>query len=152
MQITVFKSLAIVVSSYLCISIAGTALAREKLTVFILAGQSNTVGHARGHTIATLLKSGKPGDKPLTRMVFKDADISNAIDEQLTIARTIDELSGGINMDKIKKMPDGPEKKALQTQVDRLLEAHRSLEAHRLAEAHRLLTEWGLRPLRCTGR
>lgn len=124
MKFSVFKSLAIVVSSCLCVSIAGTASAQEKLKVFILAGQSNTVGHARGHTIATLYKSNKPGDKALTRMVFKGADLGAAIDEQLTRARKIDELSGGISMDRIKKMPDGPEKKALQAQVDKLLEAH----------------------------
>lgn len=124
MKFSVLKSLAIVVSSILCVSIAGTASAKEKLTVFILAGQSNTVGHARGHTIATLYKSNRPGDKALTEMVFKDADIGAAIDEQLTRARKIDELTGGISMDKIKNMTDGPEKKALQAQVDKLLEEH----------------------------
>jgi len=124
MKFSVLKSLAIVVSSCICVSIAGTASAKEKLKVFILAGQSNTVGHARGHTIATLYKSNRPGDKALTEMVFKDADIGAAIDEQLTRARKIDELTGGISMDKIKNMADGPEKKALQAQVDKLLEAH----------------------------
>ncbi len=124
MKLSVLKSLAIVVSSFLCVSIVGTASAKEKLRVFILAGQSNTVGHARGHTIATLYKSNGPGDKALTEMVFKNADIGAAIDEQLTRARKIDELTGGISMDKIKHMADGPEKKALQAQVDKLLEAH----------------------------
>ncbi len=124
MQFIVLRSLVIVVSSCLCVSIAGNAFAKEKLAVFILAGQSNTVGHARGHTIATLYKSDKPGDKALIRMVFKGADIGKAINEQLISSRTIDELSGGINMDKINNMPDGPKKEALQTKVDRLLESH----------------------------
>jgi hypothetical protein len=35
--------------------------AGEPLKVFILAGQSNTVGHARAHTIATLLASDQAG-------------------------------------------------------------------------------------------
>lgn len=124
MKYRAIKSLAIVMSSCLCVSIAGTVSAQEKLKIFILAGQSNTVGHAQSHTIATLYKSDRPGDRALTKMVFKDADIGAAIDEQLSRARKIDELSGGISMDKIKKMPDGPEKKALQAKVDKLLEAH----------------------------
>ena len=37
--------------------ISGSASAGEKLKVFILAGQSNMVGHARAHTIATLYHS-----------------------------------------------------------------------------------------------
>ncbi len=104
---------------------ASPVVAGEKLKVFILAGQSNTVGHARGHTIATLYKSDKPRDEALTKLVFKNnATISKAIDEQLARARKIDELSGGIGLPRIKKMPDGPEKKALKAQVDDLLEAH----------------------------
>ena len=124
MKFNVFKGLAIVLSSCLCVSLAHSAPAKKKLKVFILAGQSNTVGHARAHTIATLYKSGKAGDQALIEMVFEDADIGAAIDEQLTRARKIDELSGGISMDKIKKMAGGPEKKALQVLVDQLLEAH----------------------------
>lgn len=108
---------------------SGPVDAKEKLKVFILAGQSNTVGHAQAHTIATLFKSNKPGDKALTRLVFKDNTfIAKAIDEQLARAREIDELTGGIGMPKIKMMPDGPEKKALQEKVNKLLEAH---EAYR---------------------
>ncbi len=104
---------------------ASPVVAGQKLKVFILAGQSNTVGHARGHTIATLYKSDKPGDKALTRLVFKDnATISKAMHEQLARARKIDELSGGIGLPKLKKMPDGPEKKALQALVDEAIEAH----------------------------
>ena len=104
---------------------ASPIVAGEKLKVFILAGQSNTVGHARAHTIATLYKAGKPAGENLTRLVFKDnTTIPKAMDEQLVRARQIDELSGGIGLPKIKNMPDGTEKKALQAQVDQLLEAH----------------------------
>ena len=124
MKFSVFHSLVVLLSSCISVSIADTAAAKTKLKVFILAGQSNTVGHARGHTVATLYKSGKPGDKALIEMVFDDADLGTAIDEQLARARKLDELSGGISMDRIKKMADGPEKKALQAQVDKLLEAH----------------------------
>ncbi len=124
MKFSFFKILALVLSGCLCVANAVAASAKKKLKVFILAGQSNTVGHARGHTIATLYKSDKPGDKALITMVFEDADLGAAIDEQLARARKIDELSGGISMDKIKKMADGPEKEALQARVDKLLEAH----------------------------
>ena len=123
MKFSVFHSLVVLLCSCISVSIAGAASAKKKLKVFILAGQSNTVGHARGHTIATLYKSGKPGDKALIEMVFDDADLGATIDEQLARARKLDELSGGISMDKIKKMADGPEKQALQAQVDKLLEA-----------------------------
>lgn len=94
----------------------------ETLKVFILAGQSNTVGHARGHTIATLYKNGMTKDAGLTQMVFTE-DLSQAFEEQLVRAREIDELSGGIGLPKIEKMPDGPEKKVLKAQVDELLKA-----------------------------
>ena len=108
-----------------CAIATSPLVAGEKLKVFILAGQSNTVGHARGHTIATLYKSGKSGDSKLTEMVFGNRNaLKEALDEQLARARKIDELSGGIGLPKIKTMPDGPEKIALQAQVDELLEAH----------------------------
>ena len=111
-----------------CLSLLALAFsvsAAEKLKVFILAGQSNTVGHARGHTIATLYKAGKPGDAKLTTLVFGEGDtISKAIDEQLARAQNIDELTGGISKQKIKDMPAGAEKTALEAKVNALLEAH----------------------------
>ncbi|MGB1927464.1 MAG: hypothetical protein ACPHL6_13080, partial [Rubripirellula sp.] len=121
MKLKYNKALVIIT---LTLFLTGNLVAGEKLKVFILAGQSNTVGHARAHTIATLYKSGKPGDAELLKMVFNDADLTSTIDTQLTRARKIDELTGGISMDKIKNLPDGPEKEALQVQVDKLLEAH----------------------------
>lgn len=117
------STILIVVASL--VMVASPVVAEDKLKIFILAGQSNTVGHARGHTIATLYKSGKPGDTKLTEMVFgKSNAIEKSIDEQLARARKIDELSGGIGLPKIKMMPDGPGKKALQAQVDKLLEGY----------------------------
>ena len=39
-------------------------VAKDKpLKIFILAGQSNMVGHARGHTMATLFNNDGPKDK-----------------------------------------------------------------------------------------
>ncbi len=100
-----------------------SVLASQKLKVFILAGQSNTVGHARGHTIATLYKNGMANDKDLARMVFTK-DMSKLFEEQLNKARELDELSGGIGLPKIKNMPEGSEKKALETKVNELVSEH----------------------------
>ena len=107
--------------------LSGSAFAGQKLKVFILAGQSNTVGHARGHTIATLYKNGMTKDKALARMVFSK-DMSKNFEEHLIKARELDELSGGIGLPTIKKMPDGPEKKALETQVNKLVAEHETYQ------------------------
>ena len=67
--------------------LVATALsAGEKLKVFILAGQSNIVGHARAHTIATLYKMGKPKDAELAKLVFRNDGVSKAFDEQIARA------------------------------------------------------------------
>lgn len=100
--------------------------AGEPLKIFILAGQSNMVGHARAHTIATLYGTGKERDQKLAEMVFgKESVVSQKLlEEQLKLGKAIDELTGGISMDKIKKMEDGPEKKALEAKVSKMKEAH----------------------------
>lgn len=108
------------------VSIGSPAVAAEKLRIFILAGQSNTVGHANPHTIATLYQSGDPRDEALAKMVFREGSgLSKAkLDAQLVEARKLDELSGGISFDKVKKMEDGPEKKALEAKVKKHKDAH----------------------------
>ena len=111
----------------LAIILSASVFADQKLKVFILAGQSNTVGHARGHTIATLYKNGMTKDKDLVRMVFTK-DMSKEFEEQLIKARKLDELSGGIGLPKIKNMPDGPEKKALESKLNKLVADHESYQ------------------------
>ena len=111
----------------LAIIFSASVFADQKLKVFILAGQSNTVGHARGHTIATLYKNGMTKDKDLVRMVFSK-DMSKEFEEQLIKARKLDELSGGIGLPKIKNMPDGPEKKALESKLNKLVADHESYQ------------------------
>ena len=111
----------------LAIILSASVFADQKLKVFILAGQSNTVGHARGHTIATLYKNGMTKDKDLLRMVFSK-DMSKEFEEQLIKARKLDELSGGIGLPKIKNMPDGPEKKALESKLNKLVADHESYQ------------------------
>ena len=114
----------ILVIGALVLSLVGNASASEKLKVFILAGQSNTVGHARGHTIATLYKAGKPGDAGLTRLVFNGGDVSSAFDEHIARAQEIDKISGGIGFPVLKAMTDGAEKSALEAQINRLVAEH----------------------------
>ena len=112
-----FAMLTVAVS---ILSIASPVIAAEqKLKIFILAGQSNMVGHANAHTIATLYNSENARDEDLIKLVFKEGSglSKTALEEQLIQARKLDELSGGISFDKIKKMANGPDKSALEAKV-----------------------------------
>ena len=104
------KKWAVLMIAAAIVSIVSPVVAAEKLKIFILAGQSNTVGHANPHTIATLYQSGDPRDEALAKMVFKEGSgLSKAkLDAQLVEARKLDELGGGISFDKIKKMGRRP--------------------------------------------
>ena len=98
---------------------AHVALAAAPLKIFILAGQSNMVGHARAHTIATLYASDKPRDQELRSLVFSNArGVSlESLEEQLARSRNLDALTGGISNEKIKALSEGPEKEALEAKV-----------------------------------
>jgi len=102
--------------------VASPVFSGEKLKVFILAGQSNMVGHARAHTIATLYHSDDARDNQLIELVFGAGSglSKKMLEEQLALGRKIDELTGGISRDKIKAMSPGPEKTALEAQVQKL--------------------------------
>jgi len=97
-----------------------------KLRIFILAGQSNMVGHANAHTMGTLFNADGPKDKELIQLVFKkDAKISKEIlDEQLARARKTDEVTGGISNKKIKAMTDATKKAEVEGQAKALKAAH----------------------------
>ena len=59
---------------------------KGKLKIFILAGQSNMVGHRRAHTIATLFNLEGAKDKDLIKLIFKDdAKISKKIFDALIV-------------------------------------------------------------------
>jgi alpha-galactosidase len=105
---------------------ASPVFAGEKLKIFLLAGQSNMVGHARPHTIATLYASDNARDKELLERVFgKDSAIARkTLEDQLVQAQKLDEISGGISMKKVKDLPDGPEKTALEAEVQKRKDAH----------------------------
>ena len=119
----------ILVIGALILTLVGSVSAGEKLKVFILAGQSNTVGHARGHTIATLHKTGKPRDAELARMVFNYGDASSAFDEQIARAQQLDTISGGIGFPVLKAMADGAEKTTLETKINKLVAEHEAYKA-----------------------
>ncbi len=115
---------SVVVAS--CLLIVSPSLAETKLKVFILAGQSNMVGHARAHTIATLFHSDDARDEALVELVFgRGSKVSKQmLLDQLVRGRKIDSLTGGISNDKIKAMKPGPEKLALEAEVKKLKDAH----------------------------
>ncbi len=104
------------------------SFAGEKLKVFILAGQSNTVGHARAHTIATLFESSDLRDAELTKMVFKPGGAASkqALDAQLAEAAKLDEITGGIKNNKVKDLAPGPEKEKLEAEVQKRKDAHQA--------------------------
>ena len=114
------------------IAVVATALvplasqAGEPLQVYILAGQSNMVGHARAHTVATLFASDQDRDHQLLEMILTDdSGLSReTLEQQLERGRLLDELTGGISNEKIKSMEAGPEKDKLEARVKELKKAH----------------------------
>jgi alpha-galactosidase len=102
-----------------CVVAQPAEAAAEKLKVFILAGQSNMVGHCNGHTMATLFHADGPKDKALIDLVFgKDAKISKQrVDEALALAKQLNELTGGAGDPKIKAMTDAAEKAAAEAKA-----------------------------------
>ena len=104
----------------------GFSDAAEPLKIFVLAGQSNMVGHARAHTIATLFASENPRDRELLDMILReDHGLSGEdLEQQLNHARELDALTGGISNDKIKKMEEGDAKTSLVAKTDAMKARH----------------------------
>ena len=103
-----------------CVFAQPAAAESKKLKVFILAGQSNMVGHARGHTMATLLANPDgPKDEALAKLVFgTDAKISKQrFDEAVALAKQLNELTGGFQDPKFKAMTDAAEKTAAEAKA-----------------------------------
>jgi len=96
--------------------------ASKKLKVFILSGQSNMVGHSKGHTMATLFNADGPKDQSLIDLVFgKDAKASKKrLDETLALAKQLNELTGGVGDPKIKAMTDATQKAAAEAEAGRI--------------------------------
>ena len=96
---------------------------KRKLKIFIMSGQSNTVGHARAHTIATLYNTNNAKDKMLRELVFKNNSkvSAKALKAQIELAKKIDQLTGGIGNSKIKNIKDPAEKARVEAEVKKLL-------------------------------
>jgi alpha-galactosidase len=102
-----------------CVGLQPAEAASKKLKVFILAGQSNMVGHSNGHTMGTLFNADGPKDQTLIDLVFgKDAQISKKrFDETLALAKQLNELTGGAGDPKLKAMTDAAEKAAAEAKA-----------------------------------
>lgn len=117
------RYLATVVALFCATAVSGA----EKLSIFILAGQSNMVGHARAHTIATLYASDNPRDKELLNLVINNDSLSrDVLETQLKRARQLDALTGGISNSKIKELEEGARKAELEKKVAAMKEGHQA--------------------------
>ena len=90
--------------------------------IFILAGQSNMVGHSRGHTMGTLFNADGPKDEALVDLVFgSDTKLSKRrLDETLAMAERLNELTGGVGDPKIKVISDAAQKAAAEAEATRI--------------------------------
>ncbi len=94
----------------------------QPLKIFILAGQSNTVGHSNGHTICTLFNPDGPRDEALVDLIFgKDSKLTKEqFQEALALGKQLDELTGGAGDPKIKALTDTASKAAAEAEAERL--------------------------------
>lgn len=91
---------------------------KKKLQVFILAGQSNMVGHANYITLPSMLTADGPGVRELAKLVFKEGAIApEAAREQLETRIQRDKLSEDLRAKKITQ-PD--EIAAAQDEIKKL--------------------------------
>jgi alpha-galactosidase len=113
-----------------CMSMQTAEAESKKLKVFIMAGQSNMEGHARGHTMATLFNADGPNDERLAKLVFgTDGKLSKQrYDEALALGKQLNELTGGITDPKFKAMTDAAEKAAAEAKAEPMKAA---LEAYK---------------------
>jgi len=87
---------------------SGPAVAREpnpkKLQVFILAGQSNMVGHANDITIPRLFADERPEVRKLASLVFKDGMVvtREMVDKQIATRMARDKLNDDLRKKVIK--------------------------------------------------
>ncbi len=92
--------------------------AKKKLQIYILAGQSNMVGHARYITLPALLNVDEPRAKELAKWIFKDGAIAPGdAKAALEIRIRRDKLTGEL---KGKKITDPEKVKAAQAELTKL--------------------------------
>lgn len=114
-SINLLRAIAI----YLIIASA-TAIAAEKLQVFILSGQSNMVGHANSYLLANLINSPRSEDAELARLL-----ITNYEPTLKTLKPKIDTLQRKI--DALVKSTKNTNDDANKAKVDTLANEMRSL-------------------------
>ncbi len=104
--------------------------ASQKLKVFILAGQSNMVGHANGHTMGTLFNMDGPRDEALIDLVFGKATklSKQRFDETMAIGKQLNELTGGSGNPRINEITDAAEKAAMEAKVAALNETREAFK------------------------
>jgi len=98
-------------------------ISRKKLQIFILAGQSNMVGHANYITIPALLTAEEPGVKELAKLIFKEGAIAPGdTRDMIEIRVKRDALDGDLRAKKItgddKIAAAQAELKELQAKLD----------------------------------
>lgn len=95
----------LVVPFMTCPTIAvGQTVASKKLQVYILAGQSNMVGHANVITIPNLLADPQPEVQALGRLVFKDGMTvtRDVVDNQIAVKIARDQLQNDLRTNQIE--------------------------------------------------
>jgi len=101
-----------------CAALALPAQAEsKKLKIFIMAGQSNTVGHANGHTMATLFNADGPKDEALSKLVFNGKMTKKRYDEAIALGKQLNELTGGVGDPNFKAMTDPAQKAAAEAKA-----------------------------------
>lgn len=116
------KLIAVVCVLMLGVPVQAADEPRKVLKVFILAGQSNMVGHSDAHTAGTLFNEDGPKDESLAKIVFgENAKLSKRrLNETLALARQLNELTGGVGDPKLKAMTDAVQKAAAEAEATRL--------------------------------
>lgn len=91
---------------FACVTVTATAQApnSKKLRIFILAGQSNMVGHANYITIPNMLADERPEVQELAKLVFKeDMTVTRAeVDDQIATKIARDKLGNELRSNKIE--------------------------------------------------
>lgn len=106
--------------------------AKKKLQIYILAGQSNMVGHANYITIPAMLTAEEPGVKQLAKLIFKEGAIAPGDARYLLETRIKrDQLSNEL---KAKKITD-PEKIAMAQAELKKLEAEHEDKTKKIKDA-----------------
>ena len=106
--------------------------AKKKLQIYILAGQSNMVGHANYITIPAMLTAEEPGVKQLAKLIFKEGAIApGAAKDQIETRLKRDKLNSDL---KTKKITD-PEKIAAAQAELKKLEAEYEEQTKKIKDA-----------------